>query len=82
MMSWNGHARQANTYRLRNHLVDTISFQRLDAPLRKQIERLCQQTRGYRLPERSWSEPLGSWLDSDWNLSYARVGKPYEPPTR
>src|SRR5271167_2551342 len=28
LMSWNGHARQANTYRLRCHLFDTISFQR------------------------------------------------------
>lgn len=28
LMSWSGHARQANTYRLRCHLFDTISFQR------------------------------------------------------
>ncbi len=28
LMSWNGHARQANTYRLRCHLFDTIWFQR------------------------------------------------------
>jgi retron-type reverse transcriptase len=28
LMSWNGHARQANTYRLRCRLFDTISFQR------------------------------------------------------
>lgn len=28
LMSWNGHARQANTYRLRSRLFDTISFQR------------------------------------------------------
>jgi retron-type reverse transcriptase len=28
LMSWNGHARQANTYRLRCHLFDTIRFQR------------------------------------------------------
>jgi hypothetical protein len=28
LMSWIGHARQANTYRLRCHLFDTISFQR------------------------------------------------------
>ena len=28
LMSWSGHARQANTYRLRCRLFDTISFQR------------------------------------------------------
>ncbi len=28
LMSWNGHARQANTYRLRCRLFDTIGFQR------------------------------------------------------
>jgi len=28
LMSWNGHARQANTYRLRCQLFDTIRFQR------------------------------------------------------
>ncbi len=28
LMSWIGHARQANTYRLRCRLFDTISFQR------------------------------------------------------
>ena len=28
LMSWNGHAQQANTYRLRCHLFDTINFQR------------------------------------------------------
>jgi retron-type reverse transcriptase len=28
LMSWSGHARQANTYRLRCHLFDTIRFQR------------------------------------------------------
>ena len=28
LMSWNGHARQANTYRLRCCLFDRISFQR------------------------------------------------------
>lgn len=28
LMSWNGHARQANTYRLRCRLFDTIRFQR------------------------------------------------------
>jgi retron-type reverse transcriptase len=28
LMSWSGHARQANTYRLRCHLFDTIIFQR------------------------------------------------------
>jgi retron-type reverse transcriptase len=28
LMSWNGHARQANTYRLRSRLFDTIRFQR------------------------------------------------------
>jgi hypothetical protein len=28
LMSWNGHAQQANTYRLRCQLFDTISFQR------------------------------------------------------
>jgi hypothetical protein len=28
LMSWNGHARQANTYRLRCRLFDTLSFQR------------------------------------------------------
>jgi retron-type reverse transcriptase len=28
IMSWNGHARQANTYRLRCRLVDTMVFQR------------------------------------------------------
>jgi retron-type reverse transcriptase len=28
LMSWNGHARQANTYRLRCDLFDTITFQR------------------------------------------------------
>jgi hypothetical protein len=28
LMSWVGHAKQANTYRLRERLFDTISFQR------------------------------------------------------
>jgi hypothetical protein len=28
LMNWNGHARQANTYRLRCHLFDRITFQR------------------------------------------------------
>ena len=28
LMNWNGHARQANTYRLRCRLFDTICFQR------------------------------------------------------
>ena len=28
LISWSGHAKQANTYRLRCHLFDTISFQR------------------------------------------------------
>jgi hypothetical protein len=28
LISWIGHARQANTYRLRCRLFDTISFQR------------------------------------------------------
>jgi RNA-directed DNA polymerase len=28
LMSWSGHARQANTYRLLSRLFDTISFQR------------------------------------------------------
>ena len=28
LMSWNGHARQANSYRLRSRLFDTIGFQR------------------------------------------------------
>ena len=28
LMSWSGHARQANTFQLRCHLFDTISFQR------------------------------------------------------
>jgi RNA-directed DNA polymerase len=28
LMSWNGHARQANTYRLRCQLFDTIRFQK------------------------------------------------------
>ena len=31
LMSWSGHARQANTYRLRERLFDTIRFQRATA---------------------------------------------------
>jgi hypothetical protein len=31
LMSWNGHAKQASTYRLRCRLFDPISFQRATA---------------------------------------------------
>jgi retron-type reverse transcriptase len=54
LMSWNGHARQANTYRLRRRLFDTISFQRATADKPCLAWRLVQQSsveRSLRQPQ-------------------------------
>jgi hypothetical protein len=44
IMSWSGHARQANTYRLRCRLFDTISFQRATTEQPCVAGRLVQQS--------------------------------------
>jgi hypothetical protein len=53
LMSWSGHARQANTYWLRSRLFRTITFQRATAVKPRVAGRVVQQStqqRAIRLP--------------------------------
>jgi hypothetical protein len=45
LMSWSGHARQADTYVLRSRLFATISFQRAKAEKPRVARRVVQQQR-------------------------------------